>query len=75
MKTRPITYSVKSRWTNDQSTYKVKSIVEWTTTGGKNNKEAIEILDKRNRDHFRYQAHKNHTKEKERKEQYSTFRT
>ena len=54
---------------------KVKSIVEWTTTGGKNNKEAIEILDKRNRDHFRYQAHKNHTKEKERKEQYSTFRT
>ena len=41
---------------------------------GKNKKEAIERLDKRNRDHFR---HKVHTKtwKKERKEQYSTFHT
>ena len=50
MKTRPIHHSV-SEWTK-QATSKVKSIVEWIKTEGKNNKEILERLDKRYRDHF-----------------------
>ena len=56
MKTKPITNSV-TKWA-ERATCKVKPIIEWIRTKGKNNKEAIERLDKRNRDHFRHRAHK-----------------
>ena len=45
MKSRPITNGV-SKW-DKRATCKVKSIVEWIKTEGKNNKEAIERIDKK----------------------------
>ena len=49
MKTRPIHNSV-SKWA-DRATSKVKSVVEWIKTGGKNNKAVLERLEKRYIDH------------------------
>ena len=74
MKTRPIHNSV-SKWAK-QSTSKVKSIVEWIRTGGKNNKEAIERIEKRLRDHFRHKAHTKPKKKTKRRDStiYSTMR-
>ena len=62
MKTKPITNSV-TKWA-EKETYKVKSIIEWIRTGGKDNEEAIKRLDKQNRDHFRHKAHKKSWKKK-----------
>ena len=46
---------------------KVKSIVEWIKTGGKNNREVLERLEKRYRDHFRHKEHTQNTEENKRK--------
>ena len=56
IKTRPIHNSV-SKWA-DQATSKVKSIVEYIKTGGKNNRAVLERLEKRYRDHFQHKTHK-----------------
>ena len=50
MKTRPIHNSVRE-WAK-RSTGKVKSIVDWIRTGGKNNKETIDRIEKRLRDYY-----------------------
>ena len=65
MKTRPIHNSGSK--SAKRSTSKVKSIVEWIRTGGKNNKEAIERIEKGLRDHFQHKVHQKN----ERKGQYS----
>ena len=56
MKTRPINNSVRewAKW----SMGRVKSIVDWIRTGGKNNKETINRIEKRLRDYYRHEAHK-----------------
>ena len=50
MKTRAINNSVRE-WAK-RSTGKVKSIVDWIRVGGKNNKEAIDRIEKRQRDFY-----------------------
>mmetsp|Transcript_3892 Transcript_3892/g.4016 ORF Transcript_3892/g.4016 Transcript_3892/m.4016 type:complete len:162 (+) Transcript_3892:2-487(+) len=62
MKTRLIHNSIR-KWVK-RSTSEVKSIVEWIRIRGKNNKEAIERIEKRLRDHFRHEAHKKTPKKK-----------
>ena len=62
MRTRPITNSV-SKWAK-QAICTVKSIVEWIKTGGQHNREKLERLEKRYRDHFRHNAHKKPQKKK-----------
>ena len=47
-----------------QKTLKFKLIVEWIKKERDDNKEAIERLDKRTRDHFRHKAHKRPRKRK-----------
>ena len=50
MKNGPIHNNV-SKWA-DRATNKVKSIVEWIKTGGKDNTAVLERLEKRYRDQF-----------------------
>ena len=50
LKTRSIDNSVR-KWAK-RSTSNVKSIVDWIKTGGTNNKETIDRIEKRLRDHF-----------------------
>ena len=50
MKTRPIYHSVR-KWA-ERATSNVKSIVEWIKTGGRNNREVLDRLNKRQRYHF-----------------------
>ena len=56
METRPIHNSVTklAEWAKSGA----KSIVGWIRTGGKKNREIIERVEKRQRDHFRHEAHK-----------------
>ena len=56
METRPIHNSV-SEWAK-QATSKVRSIVKRIKTEGKNNREVLERLEKRHRDHFWHKEHK-----------------
>ena len=58
IKTRPINNSASKR--ANWAPSKVKSIIEWIKMGGKNNRAALERLEKRYRDQFRNKAHKNH---------------
>ena len=55
---------------------KVKSIVEWIKTGGKNDREVLGRLDKRYRDHFRHKEHKKPRKKTKGRDStvYSTMR-
>lgn len=62
MKTITINKSV-NKWA-DWTRSKVRSIIEWIKTGGKNNKVVLEKLEKRCRDQFRNESH---TKKHERK--------
>ena len=57
MKNRAINNNVRE-WAK-RSTGRVKLIVDWIRKGGKNNKETIDRIEKRLRDHFRHKAHKN----------------
>ena len=74
MKTKPITNSA-NKWA-EQAACKVKAMVEWMKTRGKNNKEAIERLDRQNRDHFRHKAYKKPRKKNKGKDStvHSTLR-
>ena len=56
MKNRPI-HNSGSKWA-DQATSKVKSIVKWIKTGGKNNRAVLERLEKKYREYFRHKVHK-----------------
>ena len=73
MKTRAINNSVKkwAKW----STGRVKSIVDWIVRG-MNNKEAVDRIEKRQRDFYRHEAHKKPRKKKRKKDSavYSTMR-
>ena len=75
MKTRPINNNSVSKWAK-WATSKVKSIVEWIKTLGKNNKEVLEQLEKRYRDHFWHQEHKKPWKKTKGRDStvYSTMR-
>ena len=68
MKTRPI-HNNAHKWAKQ----KVTLIVDWIRTGGKNNKETIDRIEKRLRDHFRQNAHTKNKEENEKKGQYSIF--
>jgi len=74
MKTRPIHNSVKKR--ADRAISGAKSVVGWFRTGGKKNKEIIERAEKRQRDHFRHEAHKKPRKKTIKRDStvYSTMR-
>ena len=67
MKTKAINNSVRE-WAK-RSTGRVQSIVDWIRVGGKNNKESIDRIEKRLRDYYRHEAHK----ENEIQGQYSIF--
>ena len=56
MKTKVITNSI-TQWAK-RLTIKVKSVLEWIRTGGKENEEAIEQIDQRKQGHFLYEAHR-----------------
>ena len=56
MKTRAINNSVQE-WAK-RSTGRVKLIVDWIRSRGKNNKESIDRIEKRLRDYYRHEAHK-----------------
>ena len=60
MKTRPIHNNI-FKWAK-QAKSKVKSIVEWIKTGRNNNREVLQKLDKRYRDHFDTKSTINHNK-------------
>ena len=68
MKTRPIHNSVK-KWAKRVRS-EVKLIIGWIKTGGKNNREIIERVEKQQRDHFQHKAHTKTEKENRRKGQY-----
>ena len=74
MKTKPINNSVRE-WAK-RSTGRVKSIVDWIRVGGKNNKEAIDRIEKRQRDFYQHKAHKKSKKKKRSRDStvYSTMR-
>ena len=65
MKTKAITNSI-TQWAKRLTT-KVKSVLEWIRTGGKENEEAIKQIDQRQRGHFLYEAHKKPRKKKKEK--------
>ena len=73
MKTKAINNSVKKRakW----STGRVRSILNWIVRGT-NNKEAVDRIEKRQRDFYRHEAHKKPRKKKRKKDStvYSTMR-
>ena len=74
MKTKAINNSVRE-WAK-RSTGKCKSIVDWIRIRGKNNTEAIERLEKRQREFYRHEAHKKPRKKKRNRDStvYSTMR-
>ena len=74
MKTRAINNSV-SEWAK-RSTGKCKSIIDWIRVRGKNNKESIDRIEKRQRDFNRQEAHKKPKKKKRNRDStvYSTMR-
>ena len=74
MKTKAINNSVRE-WAK-RSTEKCKSIVDWIRIKGKNNTEAIERLEKRQRVFYRHEAHKKPRKKKRKRDStvYSTKR-
>ena len=74
MKTKAIHNSVRE-WAK-RSTGKCKSIVHWIRIKGKNNTEAIERLEKRQREFYRHEAHKKPRKKKRNRDSavYSTMR-
>ena len=63
MKTRAINNSV-SEWAK-RSTGKCKSLVDWIRIKGKNNTESIDRIEKRQRDFYRHEAHKNRERKRE----------
>mmetsp|Transcript_1429 Transcript_1429/g.1644 ORF Transcript_1429/g.1644 Transcript_1429/m.1644 type:complete len:89 (-) Transcript_1429:92-358(-) len=73
MKTRAINNSVK-KWAK-RSAGRVRSIVDWIVRGT-NNKEAVDRIEKRQRDFYRHEAHKKPRKKKRKKDSavYSTMR-
>mmetsp|Transcript_18530 Transcript_18530/g.20387 ORF Transcript_18530/g.20387 Transcript_18530/m.20387 type:complete len:161 (+) Transcript_18530:85-567(+) len=73
MNTRAITNSVQ-QWAK-RSTGKVRSIINWIVRGT-NNKEAVNRIEKRQRDFYRHEAHKKPRKKKRKKDSavYSTMR-
>ena len=74
MKTKAINNSVWewAKW----STGRVRSIVDWIRVRGTNNKEAIDRIEKRQRDFYRHKAHKKPRKKKRNRDStvYSTMR-
>ena len=74
MKTRPINNSVK-KWA-ERAKSGVKSIVEWLRIGKIKNRAAIERLEKRNRDYFWHETHKNPKKKTKSRDStiYSTMK-
>ena len=73
MKTKAINNSVQ-KWAK-QSTGRVRSIIDWIVRGT-NNKEAVDRIEKRQRDFYRHEAHKKPRKKKRKKDSavYSTMR-
>ena len=51
----------------------IKPIVGWIKTGGGNNREIIERVEKQKKDHFWHKAHKKPRKKTKEKGQYSIF--
>ena len=71
MKTKAINNSVRE-WAK-QSTVRVRSIIDWIRVRGTNSKEAIDKIEKRQRDFYRHESHKRPRKKKQKKGQYSVF--
>ena len=73
MKTKAINNSVQ-KWAK-RSTGRVRSIVDWIVRGT-NNKEAIDRIEKRQREFYRHEAHKKPRKKKRNRDStvYSTMR-
>ena len=74
MKTKAINNSLQE-WAK-QSTGRVRSIVDWIRVRGTNNKEAIDRIEKRQRNFYRHKAHKKPRKKKRNRDStvYSTMR-
>ena len=74
MKTKAINNSVRE-WAK-RSTGRVRSIVDWIRVRGTNNKEAIDRIEKRQRDFYQHKAHKKPRKKKRNRDStvYSTMR-
>ena len=65
MKTIAITNSITKR--AERSTSKVKLVLEWIRRGRKENREAIEQLHQRQRNHFLHEAYKKPRKKEQKR--------